>query len=91
MSEKIAKTPWNIPYHEVYKVVAAALVIAWHKMCIRDRADAPCSGQSLLAKGIPNPGCFNSSVTGGNAKRQRGILLAALRCPVSYTHLVKAF
>ena len=28
MSEKIAKTPWNIPYHEVYKV-AAALVIAW--------------------------------------------------------------
>ena len=42
--------------------------------------DAPCSGQSLLAKGIPNPGCFNSSVTGGNAKRQRGILLAALRC-----------
>lgn len=43
-------------------------------------ADAPCSGQSLLAKGIPNPGCFNSSVTGGNAKRQRGILLAALQC-----------
>ena len=29
MSEKIAKTPSNIPYHEVYKVVAAALVIAW--------------------------------------------------------------
>ncbi len=42
--------------------------------------DAPCSGQSLLAKGIDNPGCFNSSVTGGNAKRQRGILLSALRC-----------
>ena len=29
MSEKIAKTPWNIPSHEVYKVVAAALVITW--------------------------------------------------------------
>lgn len=43
-------------------------------------ADAPCSGQSLLAKGIDNPGCFNASVTGGNAKRQRGILLAALQC-----------
>ncbi len=42
--------------------------------------DAPCSGQSLLAKNIDNPGCFNSSVTGGNAKRQRGILLSALRC-----------
>lgn len=34
----------------------------------------------LLAKGIPNPGCFNPSVTGGNAKRQRGILAAALQC-----------
>ena len=43
-------------------------------------ADAPCSGQSLLAKGIPNPGCFHPAATGGNAKRQRGILLAALQC-----------
>lgn len=45
-------------------------------------ADAPCSGQSLLAKGIPNPGCFHAAATGGNAKRQRGILLAALQCLV---------
>jgi len=29
MSEKIAKTPWNIFFHEVYKAVAAALVITW--------------------------------------------------------------
>lgn len=41
--------------------------------------DAPCSGQSLLARGVRNPGCLNASVVQGNAKRQRGILLAAIR------------
>ena len=42
--------------------------------------DAPCSGQSLLCKGIKNPGCLGASMVRGNAKRQRGILLAAVRC-----------
>lgn len=41
--------------------------------------DAPCSGQSLLARGIRNPGCLSASMINGNAKRQRGILLAATR------------
>ena len=36
--------------------------------------DAPCSGQSLLAKGIPNPGCFHKSVVNRNVRRQRRIL-----------------
>ncbi len=40
--------------------------------------DAPCSGQSLLAKGLSNPGCFHPSIIKGNAKRQRGILVHAL-------------
>lgn len=39
--------------------------------------DAPCSGQSLLAKGQENLGCFHPSIIKGNAKRQLGILLAA--------------
>lgn len=43
-------------------------------------ADAPCSGQSLLAKGIKNPGCLGASAVKGNAKRQRGIMLAAYEC-----------
>ncbi len=43
-------------------------------------ADAPCSGQSLLCKGIKNPGCLGAATVRGNAKRQRGILLAAVRC-----------
>ncbi len=42
--------------------------------------DAPCSGQSLLAKGIKNPGCLGSSMVNGNAKRQKGILLSLLPC-----------
>ncbi len=40
--------------------------------------DAPCSGQSLLAKGIKNAGCLGSSMINGNAKRQKGILLSIL-------------
>ena len=40
--------------------------------------DAPCSGQSLLAKGIDNPGCFHPSTVKGNARRQARILSAAL-------------
>lgn len=42
--------------------------------------DAPCSGQSLLCKGIRNPGCLGAGMVQGNAKRQRGIMLAAVQC-----------
>ena len=50
--------------------------------------DAPCSGQSLLAKGIRNPGCLGAGMVGGNAKRQRGIMLAAVRCVAPQGHLL---
>lgn len=50
--------------------------------------DAPCSGQSLLAKGIKNPGCLGAGMIGGNAKRQRGIMLAAVRCVAPHGHLL---
>lgn len=50
--------------------------------------DAPCSGQSLLAKGIRNPGCLGASMVNGNAKRQKGILLAAVRCVAPGGHLL---
>lgn len=42
--------------------------------------DAPCSGQSLLCKGVKNPGCLGAGMVQGNAKRQRGIMLAAVQC-----------
>ena len=50
--------------------------------------DAPCSGQSLLCKGMKNPGCLGASMVQGNAKRQRGILLAAVRCVAPDGHLL---
>lgn len=50
--------------------------------------DAPCSGQSLLAKGIKNPGCLGPSMVNGNAKRQKGILLAAVQCAAPGAHLL---
>jgi 16S rRNA C967 or C1407 C5-methylase (RsmB/RsmF family) len=40
--------------------------------------DAPCSGQSLLVKGIKNPGCFHPELINLNAKRQRHILSQAV-------------
>lgn len=36
--------------------------------------DAPCSGQSLLAKGEKNPGCFHPVTINNNANRQKRIL-----------------
>lgn len=39
--------------------------------------DAPCSGQSLLAKGETNPGCFHPVNVNKNANRQKRILAHA--------------
>ncbi len=50
--------------------------------------DAPCSGQSLLAKGMKNPGCLGAPMVNGNAKRQRGIMLAVLPTAAPGAHLL---
>lgn len=50
--------------------------------------DAPCSGQSLLCKGIKNPGCLGAQMVNGNAKRQKGIMLAAVKCVAPGGHLL---
>ena len=48
--------------------------------------DAPCSGQSLLAKGSKAPGCFHPVTLNKNANRQKRILAntAALIAPQGY-------
>jgi 16S rRNA C967 or C1407 C5-methylase (RsmB/RsmF family) len=48
--------------------------------------DAPCSGQSLLAKGEKNPGCFHPAQINKNANRQKRILatVAPLLAPGGY-------
>ncbi len=40
--------------------------------------DAPCTGQSLLAKGKPNPGCFHPNIISQNMRRQRRILAESI-------------
>lgn len=42
--------------------------------------DAPCSGQSMLRKGTPNPGCFHPKTITFNALRQRRILAESAQC-----------
>ncbi len=54
----------------------AALAPGRFDLCL---VDAPCSGQSLLAKGMENPGCFHPSTVKGNARRQLRILEAAAK------------
>jgi 16S rRNA C967 or C1407 C5-methylase (RsmB/RsmF family) len=48
--------------------------------------DAPCSGQSLLAKGAKAPGCFHPVTINKNANRQKRILAnaAQLVAPQGY-------
>ncbi|NJK27310.1 MAG: RsmB/NOP family class I SAM-dependent RNA methyltransferase [Coleofasciculaceae cyanobacterium SM2_3_26] len=48
--------------------------------------DAPCTGQSLLAKGERAPGCFHPALINKNANRQKRILANAARvvAPGSY-------
>lgn len=48
--------------------------------------DAPCSGQSLLAKGVKAPGCFHPVTINQNANRQKRILAnaAQLVAPQGY-------
>jgi 16S rRNA C967 or C1407 C5-methylase (RsmB/RsmF family) len=42
--------------------------------------DAPCSGQSLLVKGMSVPGCFHPQTINMNANRQKRILANAGKC-----------
>ncbi|GAB4368616.1 MAG: RsmB/NOP family class I SAM-dependent RNA methyltransferase [Elainellaceae cyanobacterium] len=48
--------------------------------------DAPCTGQSLLVKGVKNPGCFHPVTINKNANRQKRILAssAQLVAPQGY-------
>jgi 16S rRNA C967 or C1407 C5-methylase (RsmB/RsmF family) len=41
--------------------------------------DAPCSGQSLIARGKESPGCFHPATINMNANRQRRILATSLQ------------
>lgn len=50
--------------------------------------DAPCSGQSLLAKGREAPGCFDPAMLDVCVGRQRRILAHALECTAPGGHVL---
>mgnify|MGYP001553918609 CR=1 FL=1 len=50
--------------------------------------DAPCSGQSLLARGQDNPGCFHPVNIGPCAGRQKRILIESAQCVAPGGHLL---
>lgn len=64
----------KLPNTEISSAYADELNAAWSERADLVVVDAPCSGQSLLLKGIKNPGCFNPRVQNFNAQRQRKIL-----------------
>lgn len=49
--------------------------------------DAPCSGQSLIARGKDSPGCFHPATINMNANRQRRILACASRVVAPHGYL----
>jgi 16S rRNA C967 or C1407 C5-methylase (RsmB/RsmF family) len=49
--------------------------------------DAPCSGQSLVARGKRSPGCFHPATINMNANRQRRILANAAQLVAPAGHL----
>ncbi|MGJ3254645.1 MAG: RsmB/NOP family class I SAM-dependent RNA methyltransferase [Elainellaceae cyanobacterium] len=49
--------------------------------------DAPCTGQSLLVKGIPAPGCFHPVTINKNANRQKRILANSARLVAPHGYL----
>ena len=58
---------------------SSILADAWPQALELVIVDAPCSGQSLIARGKPSPGCFHPATINMNANRQRRILACAAR------------
>jgi 16S rRNA C967 or C1407 C5-methylase (RsmB/RsmF family) len=50
--------------------------------------DAPCSGQSLVARGKESPGCFHPATINMNANRQRRILSNSVKTVRSGGYLI---
>jgi 16S rRNA C967 or C1407 C5-methylase (RsmB/RsmF family) len=56
---------------------SSALAAAWPRAADVVIVDAPCSGQSLLARGKESPGCFHPATINMNSNRQKRILANA--------------
>ncbi|NJO43985.1 MAG: RsmB/NOP family class I SAM-dependent RNA methyltransferase [Cyanobacteria bacterium CRU_2_1] len=91
IGKRIGALVSNLKRCRVEKTIALSLDSSILAEEIPDTADlvlvdAPCTGQSLLAKGIKNPGCFHPVSINKNANRQKRILAnsAQLVAPNGY-------
>lgn len=64
----------SVPFKVVHQKDTDVLASNYQEYFDLIIVDAPCSGQSLLAKGQDSPGCLNPRVIETNQKRQRRIL-----------------
>lgn len=67
-------TRCRIARTSVVSIDPSALAAAFTEAATLAIVDAPCSGQSLLVKGKPAPGCFHPRTITMNLRRQRRIL-----------------
>lgn len=67
----------NIERSVVTSMDPAAMKAYVEGSCDLVIVDAPCTGQSLLARGKHSPGCFHPSTIKMNSKRQRRIIACA--------------
>lgn len=81
--ERCVRSPWQVVSAEVEKL-AEALGAAADLVLV----DAPCSGQSLVARGQEAPGAFHPATINLNVNRQRRILAGAARLVRPGGHLV---
>jgi 16S rRNA C967 or C1407 C5-methylase (RsmB/RsmF family) len=66
---------------------SSRLADAWPGAAQLVIVDAPCSGQSLIARGKKSPGCFHPATINMNANRQRRILAHAAKLVAPGGHL----
>lgn len=68
---------------KVFRLDSAVLAESAPGSCALVLVDAPCSGQSLLVKGMRAPGCFHPTLINMNSNRQKRIIAnsAALLAP----------
>lgn len=91
VSKRVGQLVTNLKRCQIERAIALrldaeALAAALTKTAQVVLVDAPCSGQSLLAKGEKALGCFHPTTINGNANRQKRILAnsAQLVAPQGY-------
>ena len=65
---------------QIVQLDPSQLPARYEKECDLVLVDAPCSGQSLVARGMEAPGAYQDHLVNSNMSRQRRILAESLAC-----------